>query len=205
MRITVNAQLQFICVVFHEKPAPLKIAERWIPIKTYIQSKYLIIMWKKVDFDSSWWVGNIQRVKHHRILVDRCDINGWDKTCVLWYQCHVIVVDDKVRWVCVPTGFDQTLWYTTIHWDVCQALWAVHKGVDVWKEQLQQKENHGPLDRCIKLRVVHAPGMPGTFSPPPRISDHDMHHGTCVTHVPWYMPGCTTRNFTYLIKGPWCF
>ena len=26
---------------------------------------------------------------------------------------------------------------------------------------------HGPLTKCVKLRVVHAPGMPGTFSPPP--------------------------------------
>ena len=26
---------------------------------------------------------------------------------------------------------------------------------------------HEPLIRCVKLRVAHAPGMPGTFSPPP--------------------------------------
>ena len=26
---------------------------------------------------------------------------------------------------------------------------------------------HGPLARYVKLRVAHAPGMPGTFSPPP--------------------------------------
>ena len=42
---------------------------------------------------------------------------------------------------------------------------------------------HGPLTRYVKLRFVHAPGMPGTFSSPPRVSDPDMHHGTCVTHV----------------------
>ena len=24
---------------------------------------------------------------------------------------------------------------------------------------------HGPLTRCVKLRVAHTPGMPGTFSP----------------------------------------
>ena len=42
-----------------------------------------------------------------------------------------------------------------------------------------------------------------------------MHHGTCVTHVPWCMSGllargggenvpgaCATRNFTYLARGP---
>ena len=79
---------------------------------------------------------------------------------------------------------------------------------------------HGSLTRYAKLRVEHAPGMPGTFSPPPRVSDPDMHHGACVTHVPWRMPGLLTsgfpwsrrrwkrsrysrRNFTYLIRGPW--
>ena len=52
----------------------------------------------------------------------------------------------------------------------------------------------------------------------PLVSDPDMHHGTCVTHVPWCMsaslthsggenvpgiPGaCATRNFTYLARGP---
>ena len=73
------------------------------------------------------------------------------------------------------------------------------------------------------LRVAHTPGMQGTVSPPPRVSDPDMHHGTCVTHVPWCMPdrltsgflwsrrwenvpgipgACATRNFTYLARGP---
>ena len=53
----------------------------------------------------------------------------------------------------------------------------------------------------------------------PLISDPGMHHGTCVTHVPWCMSGsltrgggenvpgipgaCTTRNFAYLVRGPW--
>ena len=43
---------------------------------------------------------------------------------------------------------------------------------------------NGHLVSCVKLRVAHAPGIPGTFSPPPRISDPGMHHGTYVTHVP---------------------
>ena len=38
---------------------------------------------------------------------------------------------------------------------------------------------HRPLARYVKLRVAHAPGIPGTFSPPPRFSDPDMHHITC--------------------------
>ena len=51
----------------------------------------------------------------------------------------------------------------------------------------------------------------------PLVSEPDMHHGTCVTHVPWCMSGsftrargeniadipgaCATRDFTYLAKG----
>ena len=83
---------------------------------------------------------------------------------------------------------------------------------------------HGPLTRDVKLRIAHAPGMLGTFSPPstsrkPLVCDPGMHHGTCVTPVPWCMSGslthnggenvpgipgaCTIRNFTYLVKGPW--
>ena len=69
----------------------------------------------------------------------------------------------------------------------------------------------------VKLRVAHAPGMPGTFSPPPTSRKPGMHHGTCITHVPWTMSGsltrggrenvpgipatCATRNFTYLARG----
>ena len=81
----------------------------------------------------------------------------------------------------------------------------------------------GPLARYVNLRVAHAPGMPGTFPRLCRLSDPDMHHGTCVTHVPWCLPGsltigflwsrwrgnrsrhsdaCATRNSTYLIRGP---
>ena len=48
-----------------------------------------------------------------------------------------------------------------------------------------------------KIAGAHAPGMPGTFSPSPQVSDPDMHHGTCVTHVPWCMPGSLTIGFLW--------
>ena len=54
---------------------------------------------------------------------------------------------------------------------------------------------HGALTRYVKLLVGHVSGMPETFSPPPRVSDHDMHHCTCVTHVPWCMPVSLTSGF----------
>ena len=53
----------------------------------------------------------------------------------------------------------------------------------------------------------------------PLVSNPGMHHGTCVTHVPWCMSGlltrgggenvpgipgaCATHNFTYLARDPW--
>ena len=54
---------------------------------------------------------------------------------------------------------------------------------------------HGSLTRYVKLRIAHAPGRPGTFSPSRWVSNPDMHHGTCVTHVPWCMPGSLTSGF----------
>ena len=58
---------------------------------------------------------------------------------------------------------------------------------------------HGPLTRYVKLQVTHAPGMPGKFSPAAVfkgnrsiVSDPGIHHGTCVTHVPW----CMSRSLT---------
>ena len=40
-------------------------------------------------------------------------------------------------------------------------------------------------------------GNVGNVFPPPLNSDLDMHHGTCVTHVPWCMPGSLTGGFLW--------
>ena len=91
------------------------------------------------------------------------------------------------------------------------------------QDSLQYKINPaGPLTRYVKLGVAHAPGMLGTFcrhrlQRKPLVSDPDVHHGTCVMHVPWCTSGslsrggrenvpgipgtCATRNFTYLARG----
>ena len=78
---------------------------------------------------------------------------------------------------------------------------------------------NGPLATYAKLRIAHAPGMPHRIQRKPLVSDSGMHHGTCVTHVPWCMSGsptcsdgenvlgvpgaCSTRNFAYLVRGPY--
>ena len=48
-----------------------------------------------------------------------------------------------------------------------------------------------------KWRVVQEPGMLGTSFSPPWVSDPNIHHGTCVTHVPWCMPGSLTSGFLW--------
>ena len=62
----------------------------------------------------------------------------------------------------------------------------------VWKSGL-----NGHLTRYVKLWVTHAPGMPGTFSSPPRVSYPNMHHDPCVTHVPWCRSGSPTSGFRW--------
>ena len=51
--------------------------------------------------------------------------------------------------------------------------------------------SNGTLTKYVKLRVAHAPGIPGTFCPPLTSKGTPCyrsrrHHCTCVTHV----PGC---------------
>ena len=56
---------------------------------------------------------------------------------------------------------------------------------------------HGPLSRYLNLRVLHAPGMPEKFSPPPRACYPDMYHGMCATHVSWCMSGSLICSFPW--------
>ena len=53
------------------------------------------------------------------------------------------------------------------------------------------------MHESLKMWVAHAPGMLGTFSLPRRVTNPDTHHGMCVTHVPWCMPGSLTSSFLW--------
>ena len=92
------------------------------------------------------------------------------------------ITHNKARAACIIPGMSNT-WLNGCTFNIC---------------------NHGPLARYVKLRVAHAPGMPGPFPPPSLVSDPDMHHGACVTHVPWCMSGLLTsglRNPQIYISG----
>ena len=104
-------------------------------------------------------------------------MNGWIRTIV----CLIfIVIDQIVILICF-------VWYVLSLWNgkqMCKCIWI-------------NFNRNGPLARYAKLRIAHAPGMPGTFSQPSPISDPDMHHRTCVTHVPWCMAGLLTCGFLW--------
>ena len=72
--------------------------------------------------------------------------------------------------------------------EIISKLQALHYWTFIWY-------NHGSLAWYVNFRFAHEPGMPGTFFLPPRVSDPNMHHETCVTHVPWCFPGSLTSGF----------
>ena len=88
-------------------------------------------------------------------------------------------------------------WY--IHFLFLQQFWYNRSGNTTTRNVMYtwRCDWYGPLNRDAKLRVAHAPEMPGAFSPPPRVSDPDMRHGACMTHVPWCMPWSLTRGFLW--------
>ena len=54
----------------------------------------------------------------------------------------------------------------------------------------------GPLNRYekkggLRMRREYRERLP----PPAQVSDPHVHHGTCVTHVPWCMPGSLLSGF----------
>ena len=82
--------------------------------------------------------------------------------------------------------------------DLCNRLAPNRRQVITWTNGgLRSLSSHGSLARYVKLRVAHAPEMPGTFYPPLWVSDPDLHHDTCVTHVPWCMSGLLTSDFLW--------
>ena len=112
-----------------------------------------------------------------------------------------------------------TIVYSTVYSDADQRkhqssaslafVWGIHREPVNSPHKWPVTRNLFPFDDVImnlsawascqirKFAGAHAPGMPGTFSPSPQVSDPDMHHGTCVTHVPWCMPGSLISGFLW--------
>ena len=90
-----------------------------------------------------------------------------------------------------------------------------------WSKQqhINTGSDNGPLNRYINCWLCMRREFRERLSHHRQVSDTGMHHGTCVTHVPWYISGwltrsrgenvpdipgtCATRNLTYLARGAW--
>ena len=77
--------------------------------------------------------------------------------------------------------------YRWHHYDI--RTWQDIQSIPLLHDLLFTKSILWASYQIYKIAGAHAPGMPGTFSLLARVSDPEMHHGTCVTHVPWCMPG----------------
>ena len=92
------------------------------------------------------------------------------------------------------------LWHCAMAWgSLINSYAKVYITKNIWanRSTCDDADHTGRRARYVKLRVAHAPGMPGTFSPLPRVNDPGKHHGTCVTHAPWCMPGSLTSDFLW--------
>ena len=128
-------------------------------------------------------------------------------TCILTIAIVIDILSNSIENVCIW----QVLYgFKRLHW-ICgmvyiRAAWASYQIRKI--AGCACTENAGNV-------------FPATdFKGKPLVSDPGLHHGTCVTHVPWCMSGsltrgsgenvpgilgvCATRNFTYLVRGPYC-
>ena len=126
--------------------------------------------------------------------------NRWSLFDIFW----LLNVREEPR-----VGDDISFSFIAFHFSIWCASWShdsadnlasrpVYPGYEVWTAWWRHQHIHQWASCQIsKIADAHAPGMLGTFSPPSRVIDPDMHHGTCVTHVPWCMPGSLTIGFLW--------
>ena len=122
------------------------------------------------------------------------------------------VYDWQITWRHFQNIMEYHLWlpnidYVIMYWDRKISYSSIRQLSDVTLfisclpaeklHGLSDYSGNGPLSRYVKLRVAHAPGMLGTFSPPPRVSDPDVsvagktlpaspaHAQPTVLHISW--------------------
>ena len=116
----------------------------------------------------------------------------WRESCLCFnVLSHVIVTHLTIGCTFIPS-------LNELHWLDRMGADALDTNfVAMWLLSTRQQHPVWASYQVRKIAVAHAPGMPGTFSPSLQVSDPDMHHGTCVTHVPWCMPGSLTSGFLW--------
>ena len=86
----------------------------------------------------------------------------------LYFVCMAFLLTNTLRrlyWETRKYFYELPIWYTNICHDYCC---------------------HGPLTRYVKLRVAHAPGMPGTFPPTAEFKgNRELAIPACITARTW--------------------
>ena len=83
----------------------------------------------------------------------------------------------------------------------------------IWSAKLRSSRASYPIRKIACCACAGNAGnvFPATDFKWNLVSDSGMHHGTCVTHVPWWLTrgggenvsgACATHNLAYLIRGP---
>ena len=162
------------------------------------------------------WGRHPRRQTSSKLLVITCNTH----ICVWFWHIHICLMKYFSKRKLIQNSYIKCIWLSIMHTVIAKICkikgssngWNLPRikidsyGYNVLSQSpyfcaLSQRSHarwcNGPLTRYVKLLVAHVPGMPGTFSPPLRVSDPSMHHGTCVTHVPCCMPGSLSSAFLW--------
>ena len=105
-------------------------------------------------------------------------ISIWRVQVIHVQQLHFLYpslpnIPQCLKWVYICRLWTQMMWYNCWHFKVshvasCPIQFGGPCSYLTSLRSLSESCLNGPLARYVKLRVAHAPGIPGTFSPPPR-------------------------------------
>ena len=117
------------------------------------------------------------------------------------------LIDSNHAYYCYRAPFRET---TLKRWSTTHLLSRIWKEREAWASYQTRKNRQLRMRQELRERFPHH-----RLQRKSPVSDPDMHHGTCTTHVPWCMLGSLTRgggenvpgipgacNFTYLVSGP---
>ena len=143
-----------------------------------------------------------------------CQYQHLNCQCILWFRCghgwwlimsistpqlSIHSADLLWTWMMIyPCQHQQENWYCIFAWfvmNINDGLFrsilipqlAMHSAVELWTWASYQ----------IRKIADCACAGNGAFSPPSLVIDPDMHHGTCLTHVPCCMSGPLTSCFLW--------
>ena len=92
-------------------------------------------------------------------------------------------------------------------WGINKLCCSIYSTLDLQcqKGQMNIWQIAAPRASCQTRKIAGraCAGNAGNFSSSPRVSHPDMHHGTCVTHVAWWMPRSLISNCNKIWTALW--